>query len=317
MIKRLFSCLIIACFVFNLLSTVYATDSATLYSTNKVISQTKNNVKVTGNVPVIKGLSSPVFQSKFNSTIENTYNKTINEAAGNKIKNLKLSYDIVIDGNYLSVILYATNWTTKAATINTFVINRSNNTYQSINSVLGSNGVNYSNKVIANKIKADKAINYYQVPTITNEHPFYCKDGNVMVIFGAGSIAPASKGNRVFEIQKNKLKNVFVNPMNYYAKSGYNVKMVPLRSTAEALGYKLSFNSATNKITVSKGNFSSTITVGRNSYSKGNTSPKQLEFAPEIRNGYTYVPISYFGEILDLLFSVDNNNNVVISQYSL
>lgn len=317
MIKKFIFTLIIACLVFNSVAFVYATDSATLYSTNKVISQTKNNMKVTGNVPVIKGLSSPIFQSKFNSAIENTYNKAISDASSNKVKNLKLSYDIVIDGNYLSVILYATNGSTKASAINTFVINRTNNTYQSINSILGSNGVNYSNKVIANKIKAEKNINYTQVPTITNEQAFYCKDGNIMIIFGAGSIAPASKGNRVFEIQKNKLKNVFISPMNYYAKSGYNVKMVPLRSTAEALGYKISFNASSNKITISKGNFSSAITIGRNSYSKGNTSPKQLEFAPEIRNGYTYVPISFFGEILGLLFSVDNSNNVVVSQYSL
>lgn len=317
MIKKLFAVIIIACLIFNSLSTAFATDNSALYSNNKVISFTKNNVKISGNVPVIKNLTNPVFQSRFNTAIENTYNKTINDASTNKIKSLNLSYDIVLDGNYLSVILYATNSANNASTINTFVINKSNNTYMSINSILGSNGVNYANKVIEYKIKNDSSTKYYQTPTITNTHQFYCKNGNITVLFGAGTISPASKGVKGFEIQKNKLKNIVISPMNYYTKSGYNVKMVPLRSTVEAFDYNLAYNSANGKVSISRGNFSTSITIGRNSYSKGKISPKQLEFAPEIRNGYTYVPISFFGQILDLLFSVDSENNVVISQYTL
>lgn len=316
MFKKFFFAVLVLCFTAAFFCSAYAADNATLYYDNKTVSLTKNSVKVTGNVPVIKNLSSPVFQSKLNTTIENTYNKTINDAPAAKIKTLNLSYDIVVDGNYLSVILYATNTATKASTVNTFVINKSTNTYQSINSILGSNGVNYSNKVIENKIKNDKTTKYYSTPTITNDQSFYCKNGNIVVIFGAGKIAPASKGVRSFEILKNKLKNVYINPINYYVKSGYNVKMVPLRTVADAFGYKLAFNSATNKVTITKGSFTTTITIGRNSYSKGQSSPKQLEFAPEIRNGYTYVPISFFGQILDLLFSVDGENRVVISMYS-
>ncbi len=313
--KRLFLIIITVFFIFNSLQ-VFATDSSTLYSNNKVISLTKNNTSVTGNVPVIKNISNPIFQSKFNDAIENAYNKMINDASSNKIKNFKLSYDIVIDGNYLSVILYGLNTANQSSTISTFVINRTNNSYLSINSVLGGNGVNYSNKVIEYKIKNDKSTKYYSTPTINNDWQFYCKNSNVIVMFGAGVIAPASKGVRSFEIQRNKLKNFIVNPMNYYNKSGYNVKMVPLRSTAEFFGYKLSYNPSNNRVIISKGSFSTYITVGRNSYVKGSSFPKQLEFAPEIRNGYTYVPISFFGEILGLLFSVDSGNNVVISQYT-
>lgn len=315
--KKFFALLITVFLILNSFSYVFATDTATLYSNNKVISITKSNITVTGNVPVIKNLTNPVFQSKFNTAIENTYNKLINNASANKIKNLKLSYDIVIDGSYLSVILYATNPANSASNINTLVINKDNNNYASINSILGSNGVNYSNKVIEYKIKNDKTTKYYSTPTVTNDSQFFYKNGNITILFGAGTIAPASKGVRSFEIQRNKLKNVIIKPINYYSKPGYNVKMVPLRSTIESLGYSLSFNSSNNRISISKGNFTTYLTVGRNSYTKGNTSPRQLEFAPEIRNGYTYVPISFFGQILDLLFSVDAaNNNVVISQYT-
>lgn len=308
--------------IFTFIITIYscfpafaAVTSANFVSGNPV-SENKNNLKVTGTIPEVKNLSNPVFQYKLNEAIQNEYKQKVSQASANKIKNLKFSYESAIDGNVLSILLYSTNISTSISDVKSFVINKSTNTYVTINTLIGDNGINYANKVIANKIKNSSKIKYFGKTTITENQAFYSSRGNPVVVFGAGQIAAASNGNLRFEIPASGLKNLKLNSKDYYVKNQYNVKMIPLRSTVEYFGYSTSWNSKNNSIYITKGNFSTKITVGRNSYYKGNM-PKQLEFAPEIRNGSTYVPISFFSEILNLLFAVDNSGNVTISQYTL
>lgn len=319
MLKNFINTLIASCliFVFIFNANVFASDLVSNYSYSKSAIQTKNNLKVTGYIPTIKNLTNPIFQNKLNTEIIKTYNNKVSSASGKGIKTLRFSYDIVVDNDIISIILYSTNMQTSASEIETFVINKSNNTYAGINTILGNNGINYANKVVENEIRQEKNIKYFGVSTITDETPFYVKDKNVVVMFGAGSIAAVSKGVRSFVLVSSNIKNLLIPQSDYYLKSAYNVKMIPLRTVTNEFGYFLKWNPSNNSIIISKSNFSCAITIARNSYSKGRLSPSALEFAPEIKNGITYVPISFFAEILGLLFAVDSNGNVTVSEYSL
>lgn len=76
--------------------------------------------------------------------------------------------------------------------------------------------------------------------------------------------------------------------------------LVPLRETAEQLGFKVSYNKGT--ILVDDGIMHTNLTIGENSYQVvtsnpdlvGMSGPFSLSSAPVMTNGKTYVPIELF-----------------------
>ena len=76
--------------------------------------------------------------------------------------------------------------------------------------------------------------------------------------------------------------------------------LVPLRETAEQLGFKVSYNKGT--ILVDDGTMHANLTIGENSYQVvtsnpdlvGMSAPFSLSSAPVMTNGKTYVPIELF-----------------------
>ncbi len=275
----------------------------------------KNNVILTGEYPVISGLSNKNFEKSVNTKIDNII-KTNVLASPQKVTNkIDMYYDIIKDNNITSIMLYFKNLYTNEISVYSLNINTKTNKYVDINSYLGVNGLNYVNKVVLNKAN-NMGISYKK---ITQDTPFYVKNQNVYIVFGAGSLTFSQKGNIIFEVPYKNLTNYQINKEKYYKKSQYNVKMVLLRDTLEYFGYTMNWQESTNSITVLKnGKFVSYLVIGENRYSdKNNKIIRQLEFAPEIKNGKAYVPISYFSQILDMLFATDNKENIVISSYKL
>ena len=79
------------------------------------------------------------------------------------------------------------------------------------------------------------------------------------------------------------------------------VKMLPLRAVCETMGMIVDWHEETNSVTVSDKNISAHLTLDINSY-----NGVELAVAPELINDKTYVPMSFFAEILNAEF--DNSN---------
>ena len=79
------------------------------------------------------------------------------------------------------------------------------------------------------------------------------------------------------------------------------VKMLPLRAVCESMGMLVDWHEETNSVTVSDKNISAHLTLDVNSY-----NGVELAVAPELINDKTYVPMSFFNEILNAEF--DNSN---------
>lgn len=282
---------------------------------SEVINVKKNNFVVFGEYPVVKGLSNKNFEAKVNNEI----NKIIKEnfVSYQKIANFKiqLSYETIVDKDIVSILLYFKN--TFSDEIYPFSVNfdSKKNIFIDINKFLGVNGLSYSNKVVNSKAN-DLGYNFIEV---TNKTPFYIKNNNVYIVYGAGSITFVQNGNIIFEILSKNIKNYRLPSTLYYKKSEYNVKMVPFREILEYFGFEMKWNAVSNSATVYYNNkFVSYIVVGKNIYTgKNNKVVRQLEFPPEMRNGKTYVPISYFSNILEMLFAIDGNNDIIISSYKI
>ena len=88
--------------------------------------------------------------------------------------------------------------------------------------------------------------------------------------------------------------------INGKATNGEVLVLVPLRETAEQLGFKVSYNKGT--ILVDDGIMHTNLTIGENTYQVvtsnpdlvGMSAPFSLSSAPVMTNGKTYVPIELF-----------------------
>jgi hypothetical protein len=79
--------------------------------------------------------------------------------------------------------------------------------------------------------------------------------------------------------------------------------MVPLRLTAEAMGFKVTWNDATQSIHLGNGSVNSELSVGTDSYyvTSGTTKPtntKSLGLPPILVGDCTYVPVNFYKILL-------------------
>ncbi len=75
--------------------------------------------------------------------------------------------------------------------------------------------------------------------------------------------------------------------------------LVPVRAVAEAFGYDVSWDGDLRAVTVGTVQMGVNFRIGENSYKKSKMTPFVLETAPVIINDYTYVPLSFFSDVLE------------------
>ena len=74
---------------------------------------------------------------------------------------------------------------------------------------------------------------------------------------------------------------------------------VPVRAVAEMLGCEVNWDEATGTVTVTKGNETITLVIGKTELQK-NQSITEMDTAPVIINDRTYIPVRFVGEALGL-----------------
>lgn len=276
----------------------------------------KNNIIANGTYPAIKNLKNKEFENKLNKEIldliNNYLNKPLSVRSQITQKKINISYKTFTSKNVLSIVLYFKNINNTENEVQSIVIDTKKEVKLYLNSFLGPNALLYANKLLEQQAKLQnlknpkiyKNISFY----VENEKIYlYCIDDN-----------PFSNENLfTITINPSNIKNYTVKKNDYYIKSEYNVKMLPLREPLEALGFKIFWNEKDQHITVLDENdkLVSYIKPTENRYSKGSFAPRALEFAPEVSNGITYVPISFFSDITNLLYSIDKNCDIIISKY--
>ena len=173
--------------------------------------------------------------------------------------------------------------------------------------------------------------------TIANKdgkYEFYLDGDKLVVSFGLYDIAPYAAGIRNFIIDSEDIKDILKDEVYDSIKDGkergfvsYNgidlnsnkellykndTVLLPLRSIAEALGYKLDWN--INDGAIIAGGF---IKNEVNSYWTTGKEPVSL-VPPVVLDGTTYVPLSYFRDILDENISLGTigNDKTIVRAYS-
>lgn len=146
-------------------------------------------------------------------------------------------------------------------------------------------------------------------------------DKNLVVIYGIStrSIPAQTTPSKIVVIQEKNVdtestttveyttneikaigeKEIVVNSTVIDAPSAYtndqDTVMVPLRAIAEALGYDVKWDDTTKSVLIGKG---ISLTIGIDNYNYMRTTPIQLGTSPEIIDSKTFVPLSFFKEVM-------------------
>lgn len=75
------------------------------------------------------------------------------------------------------------------------------------------------------------------------------------------------------------------------------ILMVPLRAIAEALNFEVAWDGELRKVMVGK---AISLTIDENYYTFAKMAPIELEVGPEIVEDITFVPVSFFREVVDM-----------------
>lgn len=81
----------------------------------------------------------------------------------------------------------------------------------------------------------------------------------------------------------------------YLNKEG--IIMVPLRHIADALGFNLDWDGGQKQVRVGT---ATVMTIGSKEYTVGFAMPRELDAAPELKDNYTYVPVSFLTDIMNV-----------------
>jgi len=99
------------------------------------------------------------------------------------------------------------------------------------------------------------------------------------------------------EVVEVPVTKVLVNGTDIeYDPSNGVENMLPVRKVAEALGFTVEWNGEIRQVLLNSGKYS--FIIDENSYIAGRSMPVQLESAPVLHNDTTFVPQTFFTEVL-------------------
>ena len=91
-------------------------------------------------------------------------------------------------------------------------------------------------------------------------------------------------------------------------KNDDGIIMVPVRAVSEALEYNVGWNPESQKVTVGE---LLSFEIGKDNYTMDDTTGIQLNAAPVLKDGLTYVPLSFLTEFLNASQAQISNSQVV------
>lgn len=184
--------------------------------------------------------------------------------------------------------------------------------------VVGVSGVKLINKDIAAQIAAEPKLYNTAFSEISGEHDFYVEGNAAVILFGEFELlaAPSGVERRAYNI--SDFKTLTLTRSDYATAGDYAVKIVPLRQVADAFGFTLNWDGAANTVAVLNGGASAAfIKIGDARYAKDPGGARRaLETAPELRQGRTFVPVSFCEEFLSVCAKTEANGDLTLTAYT-
>ena len=159
-------------------------------------------------------------------------------------------------------------------------------------------------------------INWFKEPTLS-EIAAVLSNRKLIVLydFTTKSIPAQTTPNKIIVLSEQEIisNDIIVNDIVIEAPSVYindeEVVMVPIRAISEALGYEVIWNNEQQCIMVGK---DISLKIGDYKYNISEGNSVELKTSPILKDGYTYVPLNFFKDIVNINVVSFFENNVII-----
>ncbi|GAA0381980.1 stalk domain-containing protein [Paenibacillus motobuensis] len=314
----------------------------------KTLTSNSPYLKAQVKIPVVEGLKDTQYGLEMNDIIERNADKAIQEweklaaegakeAKENKYEfrpyELYIDYEVKSDGSaaanpqqLLSFVVTQEGFSGgTSAPVQYFynVWNKAEAERVTLEELFGANYKNVLDKQIREQM-AKQPENYFSDEfkgiDAGQEEDFYVKDGKAVIVFPKYSIAPGAAGTPEFSIaltakggdNEAAKASVVINKSDYYTNKKGQV-MIPLRSTAEGLGFKLTWNAKEKRADLTKNAVFTSFELGKDQYFFNKVAPFSLGAAPELHNKNMYVPVEFISKVLQGTIEVAENGAINVT----
>ena len=273
-----------------------------------------------GERPVISFPSNRRLEGEINRRINEIYDTEISAARRPAARTLVFSHSPRRSGDVVTILIKVSPTANRPAQ-NAFgvTIDLNREAIISLTDIegLGINALQICNQAVNDEINRNPLFSNANFNGIDDTRSFYLDDNAVVLLFNEGEIAPAHLGVQRVRVEMDSILSVTIERDRIYIlEDFYNLKLIPLRDVVQELGFDLTWNAAAREIQIAHDQFETAITLDRNSYFRVRGATRSLEAAPfQNENGVTFVPLSFFDQILDVSYTEDGNGNIVFSVY--
>ena len=277
------------------------------------------SLQITGQVPTFNTGSS-LLDAELTARLDSQINSFIqNNMAGALSVNFEHE-TFISDNRFVSVVLRkeAISVSTTSA-VATTVIDASGNGNGSI-----INLTDYNPNILPivnnhiNRQIAERPHGFASFSGINANHPFYLDGERLVILFGSGELIPTQRDIHDVTLSINNIEQhtFSSNHFRVLPPSQYSTIVVRVADVMREFGYDVQWRPEINAVEIRlNGSLVSTLTIGENTYRYGSGRAHELEVAPIIHNGLTYVPISFFNEVVGMPTTASVRTGVVVSRY--
>jgi len=287
------------------------------------LSEREEGLELRGRVPYLTETAGFV-ADPINAQIEMAVDSKIAEAREARARSITFSYQTFSSNNpeITSIVIKST---AASASSKTDVISINFDSHSGAplraEDVVGTHVIQLADRLLMETVRRNPQDFNPGFSGMRRGQAFSVTHDEIVFWFDEFQLRSGSGGVVRFPLRFNDILEYTITSDRFHTRPGFNFKMVPLRDVVEALGYDVDMDSEGRVMVFHNNELIIRLTPGENDYSRegrGGRSSRSLESAPELIGDYTYVPISFFDQILNIVtFSIDDNGNITFASYNV
>jgi len=254
-----------------------------------------------------------------NELIENAAESLISEARRVRARSVTFRYAHHETDELVSVVIYAS---VSSVISRTLVYSINFCPYEgdilTMNQALGIDIIPLAERILMDRIRRQPE-NYYAASNIALQgRAFYLTDDRLVLLFDEFQLSSTRADVATVTLIRENIQIAELHYDEYYrGGNGYNLRMIPVRDVVMELGYDVIWDDDELSIDVLRGSREIvTMHIGINDYELPNMQSRSLESAPELREWRSYVPITFFDQILPLtIYTIDSDGTITFLSY--
>ena len=243
------------------------------------------------------------------------------DARNFRARMITYDFDIFYYDYILSVVIRSTvaNATTRTSVVSVN-FNTQTGDLLTATDVVGAHVVQLMERLIAEMIRREPLRFVANVSMGANQ-AFSLSQYEIAFWFNGTQFTVGDGGAVRLALRLDDISEAIVTPDRYITRPGFGIKMIPLNYVATALGYDVRWPGEAGERDIIRlflgDDLIIVLTENVNNYQRERDGfVRSLEAAPEIIDGRTYVPISFFDQILTFIaFHIDDGQNIKFATY--